>query len=375
MKEKYKMVLVVLTLVIIFFSIFTVFNQNQIKNIVKAEIGIDPLIAKIFAEEKTGIAPYTLNLTALVLDPEGEVTYRWDFGDDETSDQMNPMHTYQENGTYLCVLTVKDEGGRESVDSIRINVKPNEAPTATIFISHPTLIRPYVPILPKLADPWGGRKLKLLMDMSLIPASLSDIDGDIHCEAQVYDPEGDEIVSYTWILQPPTLTQLSGATIRPTYRFEGKSVTFPLLYTYTNGQYDVTLIVEDSAGNNASVSVPFKIEKSRFESQTNYLIKTIILDMIINKFYEQYLSEDQKHIISDPLWKYIFGPINNTIFTILNLTILRILPENIRNITIGLYNGIWSLVENKFPKPLDNNKKTKSIENKLLDNDKLKSYI
>jgi hypothetical protein len=97
--------------------------------------------------------------------------------------------------------------------------------------------------------------------------------------------------------------------------------------------------------------------------------------MLINKFYEQYLSDDQKHIISDPLWKYVFGPINNTIFTILNLTILRILPEGIRNIAIGLYNGLWGFVENKFPKPLDDNKKTKSIDNKLLGSNKLKSYI
>jgi hypothetical protein len=375
MNEKLRMILIVFTLMVIIFSIFTVINQNQIKNIVKAEIGTDPIIAKIFVEEKTGIAPFTVNFSVLVLDPKGNVTYNWDFGDDAASNKINPIHTYQQNGTYTCFLTVTDEDGRESKDSMKINVKPNEAPTVTIFISHPTLIRQYVPILPQLADPWGGRKLKMLMDLSIIPSSLLEIDGDIHCEAQVYDPEGDEIISYTWVLQPPTLTQLSGATIRPTYKFEGKSVKFPLLYTYTNGQYDVTLIVEDSAGNNASVSVPFKIEKSRFESQTNYLIKTIILDMLINKFYEQYLSDDQKHIISDPLWKYVFGPINNTIFTILNLTILRILPEGIRNIAIGLYNGLWGFVENKFPKPLDDNKKTKSIDNKLLGSNKLKSYI
>lgn len=37
--------------------------------------------------------------------------YLWDFGDDTTSTQLNPTHTYTKDGTYTYTFTVSDEGG------------------------------------------------------------------------------------------------------------------------------------------------------------------------------------------------------------------------------------------------------------------------
>ena len=38
-------------------------------------------------------------------------TYLWDFGDDETSTEMNPVHSYKTEGYYTVTLTVTDDNG------------------------------------------------------------------------------------------------------------------------------------------------------------------------------------------------------------------------------------------------------------------------
>ncbi len=48
--------------------------------------------------------------------PETADSFEWDFGDGTTNDtEMNPTHTYQENGTYTITLTVSNECGDESL--------------------------------------------------------------------------------------------------------------------------------------------------------------------------------------------------------------------------------------------------------------------
>jgi hypothetical protein len=42
-------------------------------------------------------------------------SYSWDFGDDQTSTDANPVHTYAVSGTYTVILTVKGEGGEKTV--------------------------------------------------------------------------------------------------------------------------------------------------------------------------------------------------------------------------------------------------------------------
>jgi PKD repeat protein len=58
-------------------------------------------------------------------DPDDlELGYLWDFGDGETSNQMNPLHRYQLNGTYYITLTVTDETGAIDVDDTLCTVLP-----------------------------------------------------------------------------------------------------------------------------------------------------------------------------------------------------------------------------------------------------------
>lgn len=63
-------------------------------------------------------------------DPEGDaLTYLWNFGDGNTSDQAKTSHTYEKIGQYRVVLTVKDSSGSDcgiSSDSFVavVNAKP-----------------------------------------------------------------------------------------------------------------------------------------------------------------------------------------------------------------------------------------------------------
>ena len=41
-------------------------------------------------------------------------SWKWDFGDNETSTEQNPIHTYKSAGAYTVVLTVTDEDGATS---------------------------------------------------------------------------------------------------------------------------------------------------------------------------------------------------------------------------------------------------------------------
>ena len=65
-------------------------------------------------------------------DPEGHpLTYLWTFGDNTTSTQANPVHTYAEAGMYTARLTVSD--GANSTVSTGVNITVGSAPTATIL--------------------------------------------------------------------------------------------------------------------------------------------------------------------------------------------------------------------------------------------------
>jgi len=60
------------------------------------------------------------------------LTYSWDFGDNETSTEQNPAHTYAINGSYTVVLTV-DDG--EDPDTHTEDIKVGKTPPTAEFIA------------------------------------------------------------------------------------------------------------------------------------------------------------------------------------------------------------------------------------------------
>jgi PKD repeat protein len=58
-------------------------------------------------------------------DPDGEiVTYAWNFGDDQTSDQRVATHSYDSAGEFNVILTVVDDHGISSSNATTIIVSP-----------------------------------------------------------------------------------------------------------------------------------------------------------------------------------------------------------------------------------------------------------
>jgi predicted transcriptional regulator/PKD repeat protein len=84
----------------------------------------------------------TVNVTELVwffgnlsYDPDGSiVSYDWDFGDENSSDEMIASHFYDLPGDYVIKLTVKDDSDAENTTKITLNVvePENEPPVAVI---------------------------------------------------------------------------------------------------------------------------------------------------------------------------------------------------------------------------------------------------
>jgi len=70
----------------------------------------------------------TFDSTATDAD-EDDITYSWDFGDGETSDEADPAHVYAANGTYTVTLTVSDGTDTYTTDEVEVIVG-NIAPTA-----------------------------------------------------------------------------------------------------------------------------------------------------------------------------------------------------------------------------------------------------
>lgn len=264
MKSLTKNLAVFFVLVILILSIFVVVTQYQISNIVIEEDDL-PLIMTISVDETSGTVPFGVNFTPLVINAKGHVNYKWDFGDGNASNEVNPYYVYEVNGTFLCNLIVRDSTGEEVSDSVEIYVKDNEAPTfqiavkTTKFLDTSGLIRPSIPILYKMNDKMIYRLLQYLSSI------WSNIPGWVHCDAQVSDPEGDDIVSYKWELELPPVTVMASQKIQ-TFEFEGKTISIPLLYTYRPGWYTITLTVTDSAGKTKTGFSNFEIKRSQLET-------------------------------------------------------------------------------------------------------------
>jgi PKD repeat protein len=65
-------------------------------------------------------------------------SYLWDFGDGTTSTDQNPQHTYTVPGKYVTTLTVTDNLGVQTSDTVAIEATaPNQPPVAKFVITPP----------------------------------------------------------------------------------------------------------------------------------------------------------------------------------------------------------------------------------------------
>lgn len=90
-------------------------------------------VAAATASASGGDVPLMVSFSAAGSgDPDGAITsYAWDFGDGGSSTQANPNHAYTTPGNYVATLTVTDDQGAVSVNSVPVAATaPNMLPVA-----------------------------------------------------------------------------------------------------------------------------------------------------------------------------------------------------------------------------------------------------
>jgi|GEM_PF-1800736 len=89
-------------------------------------------IAVATADVLEGDAPLTVSFNGSESSDDNDVvSYFWDFGNGETSNEMNPVYTFDDANVYEVILTVSDAEGQIHSTSLTITVnEPNMAPIA-----------------------------------------------------------------------------------------------------------------------------------------------------------------------------------------------------------------------------------------------------
>jgi len=226
------------------------------------------------------------------------ITYTWDFGDGSMGSGLATTHTYPDNDTYSVVLTVTDDNGATSSDTLAVTVA-NVAPNA-VLNANPTIAFEGGAVLfdgSSSTDPGINDTLSYQWDFGDgSPVTIGSIishtylaDGVYTATLTVTDDDGaSDIASTSVSIQNANPVAVANVTPSPAY--EGMQVSFdasgssdpgndPLTYQWDfgdgsasaagiianhiyadDGDYSVTLTVTDDNGASDSISLLVTIE-------------------------------------------------------------------------------------------------------------------
>jgi len=336
----------IVSVIIIVAAFAAIIYYYETKEISRFGVSGQTMFAKAFVDKNVGTAPLAVNFSSLIFNVEGSPKYHWDFGDGNTSNVTNPTHNYTKKGNYTCNLTIIDEAGRNITASVEVIVMANNPPTVVVLVDKVESNRPHIPVLDYMPDPLI---YVLVRSLDSAGSHLMNKKGWINVQGQVFDPEGDEIVSYEWELTQPPFVFL-GTTQYPKFYFSGKeelaNFTIPELYTYRWLQYSIKLTVTDSAGNKASDIKTFGVSASDVILRRGRLINKWNNFWNV-RFYSMPTSLQDS--ITAAMWR-VLDPAKNTTDRIIN-KIISPLPDSLKNIIIPLYESIWQTQEKKYRRP------------------------
>lgn len=192
-------------------------------------------VAIALPDSASGRVPYTVEFRGESSTPLNTgLAYKWDFGNNITSDLVNPSHVFTEPGSYSVVLTVSDSLGNASSDSVPITVIPDQPPIASALATY-------------TAGSRGILTENFPATISLTPLSRVGFDG-----TSSTDDVG--LAKYEWDFG-------DGVTA------VGESVE----HTFINiGKHDIKLTVHDTGGQTASVSATVEVTIKRIDPIANY---------------------------------------------------------------------------------------------------------
>ncbi|WP_350285802.1 PKD domain-containing protein [uncultured Croceitalea sp.] len=116
--------------------------------------------------------PYTLftfNVTDLTVtfknaSVDNPESYNWNFGDGQTSSEVNPTHTYEEGGTYTVVLTTGNSSGEDQFERMVTVVEPEPPLPPVVFETFDSFADATLEGQGIVADGWAGAWTKLTGD-------------------------------------------------------------------------------------------------------------------------------------------------------------------------------------------------------------------
>lgn len=89
---------------------------------------------QISSDKTSGVAPLEVEFSSegtTDYDEGDQLSYKWDFGGEGSSNEMNPTFTFEKSGEFKIILTVSDQSGSSAEKQIDVQVG-NEAPKVTI---------------------------------------------------------------------------------------------------------------------------------------------------------------------------------------------------------------------------------------------------
>lgn len=113
-------------------------SSNCNLGVIKFEFQISAAASVIVLPSAIGCAPHTVQF---INSGTPDMTYWWDFGDGATATIENPIHTYNNAGTYLVTLAVTDSFICGATDTNRLFIQVYNEPTAN-FSYTPSFITP-----------------------------------------------------------------------------------------------------------------------------------------------------------------------------------------------------------------------------------------